>query len=92
MNVDEDTNCSEEVVAPSLFNDHDDREAERERFEALYRKRFNRVVHELLSELRIYAKNPQSHPLYPTEWNAFWTRRCEELKAGNKLEFKMFIF
>lgn len=58
------------------------RGAERERAEAVYRKKFENIVRKLVKDLRDYEKNPQSHPLYPDEWDLFWTRRSEELESG----------
>lgn len=37
---------------------------------------------ELNKALEEHEKNPEKHPLYPTEWKKFWNRRYKELQAG----------
>lgn len=37
---------------------------------------------ELDKSLEEHEKNPEKHPLYPTEWKKFWNRRYKELQAG----------
>lgn len=40
---------------------------------------------ELDKALEEHEKNPEKHPLYPTEWKKFWNRRYKELQAGTYL-------
>jgi len=37
---------------------------------------------DLEKALEEHKRNPEKHPLYPTEWKQFWNRRNMELQAG----------
>lgn len=37
---------------------------------------------DLNKALEEHEKNPEKHPLYPTEWKKFWNRRYKELQTG----------
>lgn len=54
---------------------------------AKYREMVNHAIDKLDDKLKKYEKDPQSHPLYPIEWNIFWNKRSDELKAGEIHKF-----
>ena len=47
-----------------------------------YRTLAQQAVDDLTDILKEYEKNPEKHPLYPTEWSRYWIRRSEQLKSG----------
>ncbi|KAG4071942.1 hypothetical protein HA402_006103 [Bradysia odoriphaga] len=57
-----------------------------------YRCMVELAMPELNKALEEHEKNPEKHPLYPTEWKKFWNRRYKELQAEkkdpNKHDFK----
>ncbi|XP_037033064.1 uncharacterized protein CG7065 isoform X2 [Bradysia coprophila] len=57
-----------------------------------YRCMVELAMPELDKALEEHEKNPEKHPLYPTEWKKFWNRRYKELQAEkkdpNKHDFK----
>lgn len=48
---------------------------------------FSRLIKIAISDLedkhRKYKSDPESHPLYSTEWKIFWEKRANELRRGN---------
>lgn len=47
-----------------------------------YKMLIDGIIDELEGDLQRYKENPQSHPLYPSEWDKFWEKRSNELEAG----------
>lgn len=42
------------------------------------------MKNEIMDNQKKYQKDPQSHPLYPSEWNIFWEARSEEFEKAGK--------
>lgn len=50
----------------------------------IYRSLKTAAVKEVETRYQEYELHPEKHPLYPTEWEAFWNRRYKELQAEGK--------
>lgn len=83
--------CSDAAGQLPVIDDYV-RGVEREQVETVYRKKMDNIVRDLQKKLREYEKSPQTHPLYPAEWNIFWTRRSEELESGKESRWFFFVY
>lgn len=49
------------------------------------------IIDEMEGDLQRFKENPQTHPLYPSEWDMFWEKRSNELEAGSFHDYFSFF-
>ncbi|KAG4076281.1 hypothetical protein HA402_014830 [Bradysia odoriphaga] len=60
-----------------------DDETEDHKYER-YRAMTEKAVRHATNLLQEYEKYPEKHPMYPSEWKRYWTRRSKELEAAGR--------